>query len=152
VGDEQDAPRLGAEQGDRPFLQLRPRDRVQRRERLVQQQHRARGQQRPGERDPLAHAARQLVRARGRELLQAEAVEEFPRAAARFAAANAPQFERKPGIVERRAPGQQQISLRHQCAPRKPVGRGGSPFDGHHAGGRGLQPRHDLEQGRLAAA
>ena len=47
-----------------PGLHLRARDRVERRERLVQRQHRLAGQQRAQERDPLAHAARQLVRPR----------------------------------------------------------------------------------------
>ena len=49
----------------RPLLQLGARDRVERRERLVEQEHRPLRQERAGKRDPLAHPAGQLIGPRG---------------------------------------------------------------------------------------
>ena len=62
VGDQQAGARLGAERGRQPLLHLGPRDRVERRERLVEQQHRLAREQRSQERDALAHPARELAR------------------------------------------------------------------------------------------
>ena len=129
------------ERAGEPLLQLGPRDRVERAERLVEQQDRLAGEQRAGERDPLAHAAGELVAARSGELLQPEPLEERERPPARLAAAHAAQLERQRGIVERAAPGQQQVALRHQRAAAEALGARPAPSTATSPRGRLLQGR-----------
>jgi hypothetical protein len=52
-------------------MHAQARDRIERAERLVHQQHRRPGDDRPRERSPVLHAARQLVRERIAESRQA---------------------------------------------------------------------------------
>ena len=137
-----DRARLRGERVRQPLLQLRARDRVERRERLVQQQHGPRGEQRARERDALAHAARQLVRARGGELRRARSARTARRpAAAPRAARRRRSSSASAGVVERRAPRQQQVALRHQDAARKPVGGRRAALHGDLPGRRLLQAR-----------
>jgi hypothetical protein len=79
VRHEQDRARLAAQRVVQPRLQLLARERVERRERLVEAQHRLAGEQGAQERDALAHAARQLVRAGALEPGQAEGEERLVR-------------------------------------------------------------------------
>ena len=143
VGHEQDGARVVGERGGEPLAQVRARDRVERPEGLVEQQHRPALQQRAQEGDALAHAARQRRRAGVLELGQAEALEERDGGAAGVGALDALALERQPGVAERVAPGQQQVALGH-------VGAGGAALD--HALVRLLEAGHQLEQCRLAAA
>ena len=76
VGHEQHGARLRVEHAGEPLLQVRTGDRVERAERLVEQQHRPSGQERAQERHPLAHPAGQFRRAGALELGEAEALEQ----------------------------------------------------------------------------
>ena len=76
VRDEQRGDALGELQPPDLVAQLHPHPRVERRQRLVEQQHRGRHGQRPGQRHPLLLAAGELVRvraARGRRARRAPA-------------------------------------------------------------------------------
>ena len=136
-----------------PLLQLGARDRVERGERLVEQQHRLAGEQRAGERDPLAHAAGQLVGPRGGELAEPEALEQPaapapglapPGAAA--ARARAPRC-RAPSATA--AAGRAGASGRRRQAARRPPA--GPPRRPRRPIGS-CRPADDLEQRGLPAA
>ena len=142
VGHEQHRARLPAQRLREPVLHLAPRQRVERGERLVEAQHRLARQQRAQEGHALAHAARELVGAGALEALQAEGREERVRAGARLVARRPAQAQRERRVVDRAQPRQQVVALGHEH-------RG----VGAHAAGVGrLQPAHELEQRRLAAA
>ena len=113
VGDQDHGPRLGRQRLGQPLLHLGAGDRVERGERLVQQQHGLAGEQRAEERDPLAHAAGQLRRPRALEAGEPEALEQGVGLAPRDAARGAPVPQRERGVVDRREPGQEQVALRH---------------------------------------
>ena len=130
----------------------RTRDRVQRRKRLVQQQDGTRGEQRARERHALAHTAGQLVGARGGELAEPEALEQLAGPAPGLAPPDAAQLERQTRVVERRAPRQEEVALRHQDAGGKPVGGRRTALHGDLPARRLLQAGNDLEQGGLPAA
>ena len=66
-----------AEGSGEQVLHLHARQRVQRRERLVQQQDARLADKRAGQRRPLGHAARQLVRIGASELVQADPLQNF---------------------------------------------------------------------------
>ena len=125
-----------------PLLHLAARQRVERGEGLVEAQDRLAGEQRAQEGHPLAHAARQLMGPGALEALQAERGEERVRARTRLVARRPGQAHRERGVVDRAQPGQQPVALGHE--------HGGVGADA--AGVGRLQPAHQLEQGRLAAA
>ena len=90
VGDEHRRPPLAREVSTSQLLQLAPGDRVERGERLVEEQHRIAGEQRPGEGDPLAHPARELAGVGAGEPREAEALEHRRRARPRAPRASSP--------------------------------------------------------------
>ena len=89
-------------------------------ERLVEQQHVGLGDERPGDRHPLAHAARQLAGQAVGELGQAHDAQHLgdPRGAARPAAAEALQAEGH--VLGHGPPREQRVGLEHHA----PVGPG----------------------------
>ena len=98
-----------------PVLHLQARQRVERRERLVEAQHGPAREQRARERDALAHPARQLVRAGVLEALQAEVAQQRGGALARARGAiDARDAQRERGVVGGARPRQQQVALRHE--------------------------------------
>jgi hypothetical protein len=142
VRDEQDRARLALERASEPRLHLRARDRVERAERLVEAEHRLARQQRAQERDALAHPAAQLVGVRALEAAEPELLHERQRLAARLVARAPGEPQRQRRVVERRQPRQQRVALRHEHRGRR-----------HDRPGRRLvQPAHEVEQRRLAAA
>ena len=118
------------------------RDRVERRERLVEAQHRLAGQQRAHERDALAHPAATARAGRARSKPPGRSARTAARALARAFAADAAHAQRERRVVERARPRQQQVALGHQH------GRAG----GDRARVGRLQPADQLQQRRLAAA
>ena len=124
VGDEDDGARVGAKRPRQPPLHLGPGDRVERGERLVEEQHRLTGDQGAKEGDPLAHPARELSGTARLEALEAEALEQPARLAPRPGPGEAAVSERQGGVVDRREPGQQQVALRHVGAGGEALGRG----------------------------
>ena len=107
-----------------PLLQLGARDRVERPERLVQEQDRLPREQGAGERDSLAHAAGELVRLGSRRTPRARSARRAGAPGGGPLRARTPsQLECQRGVVERAPPGQQQVPLRHQDAAAKPLGR-----------------------------
>ena len=141
VRDQHHRPRFGAQRLGEPRLRLRAGEGVERRERLVQAQQRAAGEQRAQEGDALAHAAGQR---RGAGLLEpgeAELLEARVRLAAGLGLGFALDADGQRRVVERRQPRQQGVSLRHE--------RGG--WRVHAPAIRRVEPAHQREQGRLAA-
>ena len=107
VADQDHGARVLAQRRRQPLLHLGPGDRVERREGLVEGQHRLAGDQRAQEGDPLAHPARELGRGAGLEALEPEALEQRRRPAPRLGPAEAAVAQRQRRVVERRVPGQQ---------------------------------------------
>ena len=108
-----------------------------------------------GDGDALAHAAGQFVRKGIGEAAKAEPVEPGERALALLVFRQADQFERQLGVVQRRAPGQQPVLLEHggdAAAEEIEVGVRALVADGERAFGRRVEPDHQIEEGRLAAA
>ena len=152
VGDEHDGARLLDQTVGQPLLHLGARDRVERSERLVEQQHRLAGQQRSRKGDALAHAAGELTWTGRGELAETELLEHRQRLPARLAARGARQLQRQRRVVERAAPGQQQVVLEHQRAALEPPQRVGLPADLDAALGGLREAADQLEQRRLSAA
>ena len=84
MGNDHDRPWIARQRVAKPLLHLGARDRVERAERLVEQEDRPSGEQRAHERDPLPHSARELGRPRVFEPGEPEALEEWCGAAARL--------------------------------------------------------------------
>ena len=142
VGDEHDRARLRGQRAGEPVLHVLAGERVERRERLVEAQHRAARQQRARERHALAHPAGQLVGPRALEALQAEVAQQRGGPRAGRGAVDARHAQRERGVVGGAGPRQQQVALGHE--------RGGVGVD---AAGVGRdEPADELEQRRLAAA
>ena len=135
------APRSSAPR--EPALHLGARDRVERGERLIERQHRLAGQQRAQERDPLAHPARELVRAGLLEPAQSEALEPRLHLVARPLARDPrPRAAPAPRCRGRESHG----SSRSRC------GISAAGRAAHRTRVRLLQAADQLEQRRLAAA
>ena len=86
---------------------------VERRERLVHQQDLRLHDQRAGEADALAHAARKLLGIGGFEAVEADDVDRLQRALARFVERNALRPEPDLDVVEHGKPGEQREALEH---------------------------------------
>src|SRR6267378_2202204 len=84
---------------------------VERAERLVHQQHARPVDQRGGERDALAHAARELVRVVALEAGQPDAPQPLEGPRARLAGGSAPDRQRQRDVLQRRLPRQQRVAL-----------------------------------------
>ncbi len=142
MGHQHDGARLAGQRRGEPALHLAARQGVQRGEGLVEAQHGLAGEQRAQEGHALAHAARQLVRARVLEALQAERREQRVGALASGAACEAADAQGQRGVVDRAEPREQQVALGHE--------HGGGGVDRPGVGA--LQAADELEQRRLAAA
>ena len=136
VGDQDRRARLCGERLGQPFLHLGAGDRVQRRERLVQEEHRLAGQQGTEEGDSLAHPARELRRARALEAGQPESLEQRMCRAASLGARGAAIAKRQRGVVDRGQPGKQEVALGHVRAAGQPLGGAGRPLHLDRAGTR----------------
>ncbi len=137
------------------FAQLRRRHFVEMAEGLVGEQDLRLHRKRARDRHALAHAAGQFVRIGIGELTETEPVQPGQAALALFVLRQADKLEWKPRIVERRAPGQQPVLLEDsRDAPAEGVKIGVRAFvaDVNGAFGGGLQPDHQVEKRRLAAA
>ncbi len=114
VRDEQGRARLACERCAEPVAHLRPRQRVEGAERLVEAQDGLAGQQRAQEGDALAHAARELVGSRVLEPLEPERVEQRSCDGTSRSAVVTVDAPRERGVVERIEPREQQVALGHQ--------------------------------------
>ena len=123
---------------------------VERAERLVEQQHLGLDHERPGDRDPLAHAARQLRGPRLLEALEADELDQVVDDAVR--GLDARELERQPDVRDHRAPRQQRGLLERDAevvvAPR---GRGLLAVDERLPARRRLEVGEDAQDRRLAA-
>ena len=134
-------------------LELRPRERVDRRERLVEQQDLRPRDERARDRDPLLHAARELPRVLARDAAQAELLEgrlggREPLRARRLRAA-----EREHHVANDVQPRKERpaVVLKDDGdLPRRPEHR--ARVEEHGAGARARQPADDAEERRLPAA
>ena len=151
MADQDHGSRVRLQRPGEPALRLGAGDRVERGERLVQRQHRLAGDEGPQERDPLAHAAGELVRLRPLEAPQAEAGEGLGRAAPCLSPAQAGVPQRQRGVVERREPGEEQVALGHEGASREALAGRRAPPTSIVPRARLAQAADQLEQGRLAA-
>jgi len=151
VGDEQHGTAVGQPYLLQPRVHLPPRDRVERPERLIEQQHLPVEQERPQERQPLAHATGELHRPGVLEAGQAETGEQrrgpLPGRGRRCAGDLGTQH----GVAHRPPPRQQQISLRLVAGQSRPAD-GGRAADARRPGARHQEPGQHPQHGGLAAA
>src|SRR6266508_1920831 len=119
-------------------------DRVQRTERLVHEQHVGLLGQGAGERDPLAHAAGQLVGALGGELGQPDLGQQPGCCLVPLGPGHAPQPQRQLHVADGGQPGEQGRLLEQQ--------RGGEAAGADRPDRGVVQPGDQVEQGALAAA
>ncbi len=96
-------------------------ERVERRERLVHQQHRRIVGERPRDGDPLLHAAGQMVRIGVREFLQLDQRELCERDLLALGLAHAFHLEPEGDVAERGAPGEQLGEVLEHDAAVEPV-------------------------------
>ena len=126
------------------------RDRVQRAERLVQQQHVRIERQRARNRHALLHATRQLPRTSALETRQTNQFQQVLRALARHCTAG--QMKSQRHVVECRQPWQQHVILKRDAEPcSRAIAAGSRPANRNRAVGRLFQRRHQSDQRRLAA-
>ena len=90
--------------------------RVEGAERLVEQQDVGFGRQGPGDRDPLAHAARELVGRVVRELRQADDAEQLLHPSGALGLAHAHALEPERDVLRDRAPRIEAVGLEHHAA------------------------------------
>jgi hypothetical protein len=100
--------------------------------------------QRTGQRDPLPHAAGELVRALAAEAAQVHDVEQLERAGAALRLRHAAGAQRELHVLRGGEPGEERGLLEHQRDP--------LPAGVDLAGGRRVQAGHQRQQGALAAA
>jgi hypothetical protein len=152
VRDEQQREAHLVPQLEQLLLHLAARERVERGEGLVHQQHARLHRQRAGNGHALLHAARELVRVHVGELGQADLVQVVQRALGRFLLAQRARGEqREHDVLLHRLPRRQLVELLEHddavgagCVTRWPSRRI-SPSTG------GDEARHGLQQRRLAA-
>jgi hypothetical protein len=136
-------------QGQELVLQRLPGERVERAERLVQQQHARPGDERPGEGRALGHAARELLGQRVGEAGEVDAADGGLREVAAFGARQVAEPEGH--VLADREPGHQPRLLEHE----PDLARGAAHLAARDADGaarRPLQAGDEAEQGALAAA
>src|SRR5690606_18899405 len=103
--------------GEHP-LHLRPRGHVERRQRLVEEQHLRFDDQGPGQGDPLGLASRELRRHPPAETGEAETLQPFLRPLQSLPSREAPGLEAEGDVLGHRHPGEQQAVLEdHADAP-----------------------------------
>jgi hypothetical protein len=149
VGDEHDRLLVFVPDAQQFLLQQGTVLLVERRERLVHQQHLGVGGESARDRDALLHAARQLVRIAVGERRQPGAVEVVTDHVADVGARRAAHLEAVGGVVPHRHPRKDRLALKHHRVERF---RGVVGDDRHLAGGRGFETGEDAEEGGLAAA
>jgi hypothetical protein len=131
--------------------QLLPRQRVERGERLVHQQHAWLVQQRPAERDALLHPARELVRRPVLEAREADEGEQLLRLPPVRPPVEAEDLDREEDVLEDVPPRQQRGPLEGESdVAARPLHL--PTRDRDAAAGRRDQAGEDPQQRRLAAA
>ena len=143
VGDEQRRARLLRERAGEPVAHLGAGDRVERAERLVEAEHRLAAEQRAQERDALAHAARELVRAGVLEARRGRTSRTAAAPGARALARSAPWMRSASAALS-------SASSHGSSRSRWGISTAGRGLDAPGVGR--LQPADELEQRRLAAA
>ena len=126
-------------------------DRVERAERLVHQQQLGVIDQRPADRDALAHPARQLVRLFVGEAMQPDAIEQRVRRVVVVVDRALQDADREQHVVERALPRQQGRILEHDADAGARTGHR-SAVDDDAAGGHRLKASDHHQQRALAAA
>ena len=136
------------------LAQVHAHDRVQRRQRLVQQQQPGRGGQRARQRDALLLPARQLRRVLGLAAGQADQLQQLGHALAHLGARHAPIDQPVGDVVGHRQVGEQRIGLEDDAvvALRRRQHRDVAPGHPDAAGAVRLEPGDDAQQRGLAAA
>ena len=127
---------------------------VERRQRLVEQQHARIGDQRARQRHPLLLAARELGRQPVGEFLELHLGDQFARLGVALRQAGAAHFQRKGHVVEHAAMREQGVALEHHggAAPDLRQADDGFAADPDIAGGRNLVTRDHAQDRGLAAA
>jgi hypothetical protein len=151
VGDQQDCVAVLAENRGEPGLHLGAGDRIERGERLIEQQGRPTGHQRAQEGNALAHPAGELTWTRALEARQPEALEVEAGAAPRLSPRHAGDPKREGGVVHGAEPRQEQVALWHVGTPLEALRRLAPPAHGDRAAVGGAEAGHQLEQRGLAA-
>src|SRR5262252_4276419 len=151
MGDEQHGLAEVAPELHQPFLHLELGLGVERPERLIQQYDVGVEQQGAQQRGALAHAAGQRVRIEIFEAGQSVAMKQRQRALARRAQRHVLNLHAENGVVEYRAPGQQQVLLQHIADAADGAG-GVDAVDQYPAAGRLQQSGDDVENSAFAAA
>ena len=149
VGDEHHRHRELAPQRDQIVVELETRDFVERRERLVHQQHARRGDERARDRDSHPHAAGKLARIGMGEVGEADARKRFHDARRGGGLVGAGELERQEHVAEHRRPGHQGRLLEYEADAPACV-RAISPATA--AARRLAQARNNAERRRFAAA
>ena len=127
-------------------LQLHPRERIQRRERLIQQQHPRPRVERPRDRGPLRLTAGQLTRQRFLQSGQSDLLEQPPHPGFVM-----PLPEIEPDVLRHGQPREQPWFLEDDPdVPIRPPPR--PPAEPDLAAEIGIEPGHDAQQRALAAA
>ncbi len=150
MGDEHHGLAEIAPQSQQPFLHLQLGLRIERAERLVQQDDVGVEQQRAQQRRALAHAAGERVRIEIFEAREPVALQQRQRALARRAQRHTLDLHAEDDVVEHGAPRQQQILLQHVADAADRAG-GVDAVDQHAAAGRLQQSGDDVEDRALAA-
>ena len=151
MGDEHDRGAKRLPHLQEIVVELEARDLVERGERLVHQQQRRLGDQRAGDGNAHAHAARQFARIGAAELLQPDPVERRDDPRPRLLDRDALELERQQHVVEHARPRHQRRLLEHEADAAFAVrGRArGRPFD--RAFARLAQAGDDAQGRRFAA-
>ena len=118
MGDEDEGLVLVGAQPDQVFLEFPAVLLVDRRERLVEQQHVGIDRQRPGQADALAHAARELVRIFVLEAGEADLGDVVAGDLLALGLRHAAQLEPEGDVAQHRRPGHQREILEHEGALR----------------------------------
>ena len=153
VGHEQHREARIGPQLEQLVLHPAPRERIERGERLVHQQHVRLHRQRPRDGDALFHAAGQRVRIGIRELGEVDLLDVAHRLRlGRVAAHLARGFQREHHVLLDRFPRQQLVELLEHEHPVGARRADGQTLEAHAALGRRHVAADRLEQGRLAAS
>jgi hypothetical protein len=151
--DEKDGCALFFPEGGKPHLQVSAGQGVQRPERLVEKDQRPARQNCAQESGALPHASRKLGRVDVPKPIQAEPGELLCRLVNGVAPGYARRFETESGVLDRGAPGQEQIALLHVAALAKTVSRRSlTTVDEHRSGVGADQASNNVQQRALARA
>jgi hypothetical protein len=150
VRDERDRAAVTLPELRQEALRAGARERVERAERLVHEQHPRVVGERTGDRDALLHASGQLLGEGVGEAGQAHLLDQRARLVAALAAPDALELRAELDVAAHGHPRIERVGLEHHAAVgARPVDR--MPVDQHVAGARLDEPRHDVQERRLAA-